>query len=101
MPPSGIDSAIENDFDINNIEKYSEYNNFAISCITLQKVETYKILHAIKSEFKDKTVIIGGPHAKYYYIDDCIKEPFDYIIIAETVSLPLKPLWKVKPRKEY
>ena len=82
MPPSGIDSAIENDFDIDNIEKYSEYTHFAISCMTPQKVEAHKILHAIKSKFKDKTVIIGGPHAKYY-IGDCIKEPFDYIIVGD------------------
>lgn len=78
----GIDSTIENDFDIDNIKKYYEYTHFAISCMTPQKVEAYKILHAIKSKFKDKIVIIGGPHAKYY-IDDCIKEPFDYIIVGD------------------
>ena len=82
MLSSGVDSAIENDFDMDNIEKYSEYTHFAISCMTPQKVEAYNILHGIKSKFKDKTVIIGGPHPKYYTWD-CIKEPFDYIIVGD------------------
>lgn len=78
----GFFSTIENDFDLNDIEKYSEYTYFAISCMTPQKIEAYNILHSIKSKFKDKIVIIGGPHAKYY-LEDCIKQPFDYIIIGD------------------
>lgn len=78
----GFDSTIENDFDANNIEKYSEYTHFAISCMTPQKVEAYKILHCVKLKFKDKIVIIGGPHARYY-LEDCAKEPFDYIITGD------------------
>jgi radical SAM superfamily enzyme YgiQ (UPF0313 family) len=94
MPPLGIMSLhsymlslgflsyIENDFDLNNMEKYDEYTHFAISCMTPQKIEAYEILHKIKSIFKDKIVIIGGPHANYY-LEDCIKEPFDYIVVGD------------------
>ncbi len=49
----GIDSTIENDFDMDNIEKYSEYTHFAISCMTPQKVEAYKILRSIKLKLKN------------------------------------------------
>ena len=78
----GFSSAIENDFDINDMEKYKEYTHFAISCMTPQKAEAYEILRNIKYRLKDKIVIIGGPHANYY-LEDCIKEPFDYIIVGD------------------
>lgn len=78
----GIDSTIENNFDLANIENYSEYTYIAISCMTPQKIEAYNILRAIKSIDKSKKVIIGGPHAKYY-LEDCLKEPFDYVVVGD------------------
>ncbi len=78
----GIDSTIENNFDLANTEKYSEYTHIAISCMTPQKIEAYNILRAIKSMDKSKKVIIGGPHANYY-LEDCIKEPFDFIVVGD------------------
>ena len=78
----GIDSTIDNNFDLANIENYSEYTHIAISCMTPQKIEAYNILRAIKSMDKNKKVIIGGPHAKYY-LEDCLKEPFDYVVVGD------------------
>ena len=78
----GFDSEIENNFDLDNIDKYHEYTHFAISCMTPQKKQAYSILNIIKSRFNDKNVIIGGPHTQYY-LEDCVKEPFDYIIVGD------------------
>ncbi|RZD14257.1 MAG: B12-binding domain-containing radical SAM protein [Candidatus Acidulodesulfobacterium ferriphilum] len=78
----GFDSKIENDFDLYNIDKYHEYTHFAISCMTPQKKQAYSILNIIKLRFNDKSVIIGGPHTQYY-LEDCVKEPFDYIIVGD------------------
>ena len=75
----GFDSSIENNFDLDSVEKYSGYTHFAISCMTPQKSQAVEILHGIKSGLKNKTVIIGGPHAGFY-LEDCLKEPYDYII---------------------
>lgn len=78
----GFESAVEIDFDINHIERYENYTHFAISCMTPQKKEAYGILHKIKEKYPEKIVIIGGPHAGYY-LEDCLKEPFDYIVVGD------------------
>jgi len=79
---SGIDSTIENNFDVDNLEKYREFTHFGISCMTPQKKQAYAILHSVKKTFPKKTVIIGGPHATHYP-DDCVKQPFDYVVTGD------------------
>jgi len=79
---NGIDSTIENNFDINGIEKYHEFTHFGISCMTPEKKDAYAILHSVKKIFPKKIVIIGGPHARHYP-DDCLKEPFDYVVTGD------------------
>jgi anaerobic magnesium-protoporphyrin IX monomethyl ester cyclase len=82
MTSLGIDSMLENNFDLDNTDKYDEYTHFGISCMTPQKVQAYEILHTVKNKLNNKIVILGGPHAKYY-LQDCIKEPFDFIVIGD------------------
>ena len=94
MPPIGIMSLqsyitskgfscnIENDFDFNNTSKYACYTHFGISCMTPQKDEALDVLYAIKNVFPEKKVIIGGPHPTFY-LEDCIKESFDYIVTGD------------------
>ena len=94
MPPLGImalesymlfcriDSRIENDFDLHNLEKYREYTHIGISCMTRQKDQAIEILHSVKKRFPEIIVIIGGPHADFY-LNECLSEPFDYIVIGD------------------
>lgn len=78
----GIDSTIENNFDVDNLEKYREFTHFGISCMTPQKKQAYAILNFVKKTFPGKIVIIGGPHATYYP-GDCVKQPFDYVVTGD------------------
>jgi radical SAM superfamily enzyme YgiQ (UPF0313 family) len=82
MLDCGIDSAIENDFDLHNLSKYREFTHIGISCMTPQKNQACEILHAVKKSYPEKNVIIGGPHANFY-LQECLVEPFDHIVIGD------------------
>jgi len=75
----GIKTVLENDFDLNNMEKYKDITHFGISCMTPQKKQAIEILNKIKEFDKEKIVIIWGPHTKFY-LEECINHPFDYIV---------------------
>ncbi|MBF0414998.1 MAG: B12-binding domain-containing radical SAM protein [Magnetococcales bacterium] len=75
----GIESRLENNFDINNVEQYCDFNYICISCMTPQKFQAYEILYAVKRTCPDIRVVIGGPHASYY-LEECITQPFDFIV---------------------
>lgn len=93
MPPLGIMSLhslmlernivskLENNFDFANIDKYSDFTHIGISCMTPQRDQAYKILDLVKKKLPHIIVILGGPHGKFYR-DDCIKYPFDHIVIG-------------------
>ncbi len=82
MLSQGVDSVIENDFDLNALEKYQDFTHFGISCMTPQRAQAYEILHAVRARFPGRTVILGGPHVKYY-LEDCKKENFDYLVVDD------------------
>ncbi|MBF0439286.1 MAG: B12-binding domain-containing radical SAM protein [Magnetococcales bacterium] len=82
MLACGVDSVIENDFDINNLEKYQSFTHFGISCMTPQRTEAYQILHAIRARYPGRIVIIGGPHVKYY-LEDCQQQDFDFLVVGD------------------
>jgi radical SAM superfamily enzyme YgiQ (UPF0313 family) len=78
----GIAAAIENDFDPSDMEKYSEYSHFGISCMTPQKDQAMQILHRLKAAWPERKVILGGPHV-HFYLNDCLNEPFDHLITGD------------------
>jgi radical SAM superfamily enzyme YgiQ (UPF0313 family) len=67
----GIDSTIENNFDIADIEKYDEFTHLGISSMTPHKNQAYNIIHSVKKRFPAKIIIIGGPHANFY-LEECL-----------------------------
>ncbi len=89
MIENSIDSTIENNFDFGNIEKYSDYTHFGISCTTPESQQAYKLVNLIKKKWPRKKVIIGGPHAKFY-TKDCLDKNFDYIVIDDGEKALLK-----------
>ncbi|MFC1837747.1 B12-binding domain-containing radical SAM protein [Thermodesulfobacteriota bacterium] len=91
----GISSHIENDFDFSNPLKYSAYTHFGISCMTPQKKQAYEVLYAIKKQYPDRIVIIGGPHADFY-TQQCLDHPFDYIVVGDG-ELALKEIILKQP----
>ncbi|MBN1493448.1 MAG: B12-binding domain-containing radical SAM protein [Candidatus Omnitrophica bacterium] len=94
MPPLGvmslqaylmeqhIETDIVNDFKLDDIGRYQMFTHFGISCMTPERKQAYEIVRAIKREYPDKKVIIGGPHANYY-TDECREEMFDHIVIGD------------------
>jgi hypothetical protein len=48
MLDRGIESTIENNFDFDNIKKYSSYTHFGISCMTPERDQAYEILAQAK-----------------------------------------------------
>ncbi|HIJ84300.1 MAG: B12-binding protein [Magnetococcales bacterium] len=94
MPPMGImalhsylmsrniQSRIENDFDLEHLEKYKDYSHLCISCMTPQKSQAYAILKAVKGVAPETVVVIGGPHASFY-LAECKAQPFDHIVVGD------------------
>lgn len=82
MLACGVDSVIENDFDLAGIRKYESFTHFGISCMTPQKRQASQLLRAIKEVWPEKKVVIGGPHANFY-LEDCLDEPFDHIVVGD------------------
>ena len=82
MLSRGIESAIENDFDFHDLSKYRGFTHIGISCMTPQKSQAYKLLHAIKKSYPEKIIIIGGPHANFY-LQECLDEAFDHIVVGD------------------
>lgn len=94
----GIPSTLDNDFDLNALEKYQDYTHFGISCMTPQRTQAYQILHAVKERYPEKIIILGGPHATYY-LEDCQSEKFDYIVTGDG-ELALKAIMENHPSLE-
>lgn len=78
----GFDSTIENDFSKISMDRYSEFSHVGISCMTPQKDQAIDILKEFKKTYPFIKIIIGGPHAKFY-LNDCLKEDFDHIVIGD------------------
>ena len=78
----GIESAIENNFDFNDLSKYQDFTHIGISCMTPQKSQAYELLHAVKKTYPEKIVIIGGPHANFYQ-QECLAETFNHIVLGD------------------
>ena len=82
MLESGFDSTIENNFDLDNLEKYRDFTHFGISCMTPQREQADTILHAVKKHYPHSVVILGGPHPNYY-LEDCRQSGFDFIVLND------------------
>lgn len=67
-----------------------EFDAIGISIMTPQREEATKLLKRIKEYFPDKIVIAGGPHVKHY-LDDVIKQEWDFIVPLDGE----KPLLKI------
>lgn len=61
-----------------NIQQCNEFDIIAISCVTPQAQEAY----AIRRACPNKVVIIGGAHTRGY-LDECIAEGFDHIVVGD------------------
>lgn len=98
MLSCGIDSVLENAFDGQNLEKYKDFTHIGISCMTPQRSQAYQILHAIRAQYPEKIVILGGPHATHY-LDECQQEDFDYIVVGDG-ELALQAIMEQTPNLE-
>ncbi|MBF0293889.1 MAG: B12-binding domain-containing radical SAM protein [Magnetococcales bacterium] len=78
----GIASCLEIDFRFDRLEAYAHYTHIGISCMTPQKEQAYRILRDIKARYPDIRVILGGPHARYYQ-QECVRHPFDHIVVGD------------------
>ncbi|MBF0428126.1 MAG: B12-binding domain-containing radical SAM protein [Magnetococcales bacterium] len=95
MQSCGYESVIENDFDVDSIEKYQNFSHFGISCMTPQRNQAYEILNAIRANFPGKVVVLGGPHVKYYQ-EECEGKEFDYLVVGDG-ELALKAIMENTP----
>lgn len=75
----GVSVDVLDDYDLENPEVFEKYKHIGISIMTPQRDEATKILHTIKEKFPEKKVIAGGPHVRFY-LNDILKEPFDYLV---------------------
>ncbi len=82
MLECGFASTLENQFDFNNIEQYADYTHIGISCMTPQKAQAYRAVRLIHERLPGTKVILGGPHADFY-LEECQKHPFDYIVTGD------------------
>ncbi len=75
----GIEVGLEDEFDFSHPEKYDKYEAFGASVMTPQRQASLDFLSYCKDRWKDRPVIIGGPHARHYLLD-VEKEAWDYIV---------------------
>lgn len=92
LHPDRMDPALDDDAEpciyytdqitINNMSAYADFDVIGISCMTPQGQQAYRLCRALKWKFPEKTVIIGGPHAKFYR-DNCLDKGFDIIVAGD------------------
>src|SRR3990167_7926523 len=56
------------------------YDAIGLSIMTPQRAEAYRLAHAIKLIFPNKTLIAGGPHVKHYKAEVESSKVFDYVV---------------------
>ncbi|MBF0125997.1 MAG: B12-binding domain-containing radical SAM protein [Magnetococcales bacterium] len=78
----GFASRIEIDFRFDQLQQYAGYTHIGVSCMTPQKEQAYRILNDVKALYPEITVVLGGPHAKYY-LHECRQHPFDYLVVGD------------------
>ena len=110
-PPLGIlylKSVVEKNTDISvdlkdnyelKPETFEDYDLIGISIMTPQREEALKILDTVKSNFPEKIVVGGGPHAKHY-LEDVVKQPYDFIVTDDGQRSLLKILYGKASRVE-
>jgi len=67
---------------LNDPTGYAPFDIIGISCMTPQGAQAYSLCRQIKRLFPDKTVMIGGPHAKFY-LDECLQQGFDIVVTGD------------------
>lgn len=67
------------DYNLDDISNILKHDYIGMSVMTPQREESSKLLRAIKRHSSSKGVIIGGPHAKHYFIE-AFNEGYDYVV---------------------
>jgi len=70
------------EFDMNHIDRYKDFDLIGISCLTAQAHQAYSIRARFKEKYPQIKTMIGGAHIKGY-LEDCIKEGFDIICAGD------------------
>lgn len=78
----GVDTQIETDFDKSLLRRYGDYTHVGISCVTPQAREAEEILYAMKAAHPETKVVLGGPHAQFYY-HDAWNHPWDHLVVGD------------------
>lgn len=80
---------VMDDYSIEDPSWLDKYDAIGLSIMTPQREDANKLLHFVKDNRPDITMIGGGPHAKYY-LGEMIQEPWDFIFTHDgEKSLPL------------
>jgi len=77
-----FDIFFTDEFNIHDLEQYQFFDLVGISCVTPQGKDAYKIRRALKEKYPEMTIMLGGPHAKYY-TEECQREGLDMIVIGD------------------
>jgi len=75
-----IKVSITDDYSLENPEIFEEYDVIGLSVMTPQREEARNIRDTIKDRWPDKDVIIGGPHARHYFMDVMKETEWDYVV---------------------
>ena len=65
-----------------NVDCCRDFDVIGISCMTPQGLQAYRLCEEIKRLYPSKTVILGGPHARFY-LDQCLDKGFDIIVSGD------------------
>lgn len=69
----------DDNYDLEHPESFEEFDFIGLSIMTPQREEASKLLKIIKEHAPHTKVVAGGPHCKHY-LDDVMKEPYDFIV---------------------
>lgn len=97
MPPLGVMSIkgaldivkapceIENDFKFDG--RYTDIGMFGVSCMTPEYPSARQLLKYIKETYPESHCVIGGPHTRFYSVDD----PWDEVFVGDFVTTEILP----------
>ena len=79
---SDLEIDLMDDYDLNDPSLFDPYDFVGLSVMTPQREEANRVLTRIKDLDPKKKVIIGGPHAQFYF-DEVQRQPWDHIVLRD------------------
>ena len=70
----------DDNYSLDNLGQFERFDAIGLSVMTPQREEMNKLARALKSQYPNKTLIVGGPHVKHYKEEVIANKDFDFVV---------------------